>query len=103
MSLQHFALAVAERAQLFALQQFDVAVQNRERSLEIVRGGGQRVGGALKALAQFLVFLQQVLRAGDVAVGRERRRRWHRASADALAASEAHVFLWAVAMRKTTG
>jgi hypothetical protein len=38
---QNFALAVAQRSQLLALQKFDVAVQNRQRRLQVVRCGAR--------------------------------------------------------------
>ena len=41
---QHFALAIVEPAQLLTLQQFDVSVKNRQRSLQVMGCGGERVG-----------------------------------------------------------
>ena len=59
---QHFPLALVQRTQLLALQQFDVAIQNRQGRFQIVGGRAQRVGGALKALLQLGVGLQQIRR-----------------------------------------
>ena len=38
-----FALAIVQVSQFLALQHFDVTVQDRQRSFQIVRGRGQRI------------------------------------------------------------
>ena len=72
---QNFALAIADRSQLLALQKFDIAVQNRKRRLQIVRGGAESVGGAMKTLAKIFVFLQQILGLGTSRIDAQRQRR----------------------------
>ncbi len=73
--LQDFALAIADRPQLLAVKQFDVSVQNRKRRLQIVSCRTERVRRAMQSLAEFLVFVQQVLRAGHIRVDGQGRRR----------------------------
>ena len=58
---QDLALPLVQSAQLLALQELDVAVQNGQRSLEVMGGRGEGIGGALKSLLQLGELLQQIL------------------------------------------
>ena len=54
---QHFPLPRIHRSQLLALQQLHVAVQNRQRGLQIMRRGPECVGRPLEPLLQVGVSL----------------------------------------------
>ena len=56
---KNFALALVERAQLFVLQQLDVAVQNRERSLKVVGRRAQGIRGAQERSRSWLYSLSK--------------------------------------------
>jgi len=62
--LAHVALAVIQIAEFLALQEFDIAIQNRKRGLEIVGGRSKCIGGAEIALAELRIFLH-FLRLGS--------------------------------------
>ena len=62
MSRKHFTLAIIQRSQLLALQQFDVSVQNCERRFQVVSRGAESIRGALESLLQLGVRLLQLSR-----------------------------------------
>ena len=69
--VHHFALARIERSEFLTLEKFDVAVQDREWSLEIVGGGSQSVGGLAGTIAQLFELAGDVIpRAGGGNLGR---------------------------------
>src|SRR5579862_4102552 len=67
--LQDFALSLAQRPKLLAMQKLNVSVQDGQWCFEIVSGGCKCIGCALKAFPKLLVFLEKVFRTWNVLVG----------------------------------
>ncbi len=63
----HFALTIVQISQLFALQQLNIAVQNGERSFQIVSRGSQRIVRPQKALLELVMLLLQLSTSGILA------------------------------------
>src|SRR5437870_13155641 len=59
--VKNFTLAIVQRPELLALQQFDIAIENGKRSLQIMSRRAQGVCGAQKPLTKLGVLLQQLM------------------------------------------
>ena len=66
--LQHFTLSLADRTQFLAMQELNISVQDGQWCLEIMGGGSECIGCALKTFAQFFVLVQQIFRTWKVLI-----------------------------------
>ena len=73
----HFALAVIQRSEFLALQQFNVAVQDRQGRLEVVGGRGESVRGLAKTVTQLFELAYNI--GGRAGRGYSRRAGWRQA------------------------